>query len=147
MQLKENKIIKKVFIYIVLFTIVICIVGSTESYFHNNLNNLSLGLNVDSELSTLNLYFLKVTKTDGVTIKKYGLAKDNDLTSYYITFENKDKTENTFIKLGDILYFNKIKLCEHVEEFIVSVDNSTNQSIFINIKILGQNYEFQYAID
>lgn len=147
MQSAETKVIKRLFIYIVLFTIIIGIVGTAQTYFHSNISNINSNLDVSSEVTKLNLYFLKTTKTDGVIIKKYGLVDENDLTSYYITFENEDKTANTFIKLGDILYFNKIKLCENVEEFIVNVDNSINESISISIKILGKTYDLQYAIN
>lgn len=147
MQSAETKVIKRLFIYIVLFTIIIGIVGTAQTYFHSNISNINSNLDVSSEVTKLNLYFLKTTKTDGVIIKKYGLVDENDLTSHYITFENEDKTANTFIKLGDILYFNKIKLCENVEEFIVNVDNSINESISISIKILGKTYDLQYAIN
>ena len=61
--------------------------------------------------------------------------------------ENEDKTANTFIKSGNMLYFNKIKLCENVEEFVINVDNSINQSISVSIKILGETYDLQYAIN
>ncbi len=147
MQLAETKVIKNLFLYIVLFTIFIGIVGTVQTYFYKNINNISSSLDANSELTKLNLYFLKVNKTDGVVVKKYGLVDENDLSSYYITFENEDKTTNTFIKLGDMLYFNKIKLCENVEEFVINVDNSINQSISVSIKILGETYDLQYAIN
>lgn len=147
MQSAETKVIKNLFLYIVLFTIFIGIVGTVQTYFYKNINNISSSLDANSELTKLNLYFLKVNKTDGVVVKKYGLVDENDLSSYYITFENEDKTTNTFIKLGDMLYFNKIKLCENVEEFVINVDNSINQSISVSIKILGETYDLQYAIN
>ena len=147
MQSAETKVIKNLFLYIVLFTIFIGIVGTVQTYFHKNINNISSSLDANSEITKLNLYFLKVTKTDRVVVKKYGLVDENDLSSYYITFENEDKTTNTFIKLGNMLYFNKIKLCENVEEFVINVDNSINQSISVSIKILGETYDLQYAIN
>ena len=147
MQSTEKKVKKNLFLYIVLFTIFIGIVGTVQTYFHKNINNISSSLDANSEITKLNLYFLKVTKTDGVVVKKYDLVDENDLSSYYITFENEDKTTNTFIKLGNMLYFNKIKLCENVEEFVINVDNSINQSISVSIKILGETYDLQYAIN
>ena len=147
MQSAETKVIKNLFLYIVLFTIFIGIVGTVQTYFHKNINNISSSLDANSKITKLNLYFLKVTKTDGVVVKKYGLVDENDLSSYYITFENEDKTTNTFIKSGNMLYFNKIKLCENVEEFVINVDNSINQSISVSIKILGETYDLQYAIN
>ena len=147
MQSAETKVIKNLFLYIVLFTIFIGIVGTVQTYFHKNINNISSSLDANSEITKLNLYFLKVIKTDGVVVKKYGLVDENDLSSYYITFENEDKTANTFIKSGNMLYFNKIKLCENVEDFVINVDNSINQSISVSIKILGETYDLQYAIN
>lgn len=99
----------------------------------------------NSDYTNLNLYFLKTTKTPGIKINSYGLVGE-DLQSYYITFENSDGTENTFIKINDIIYYNKIKLCEDVESFKVIVDKTGKESISVEVIIQGKTYTSQYVI-
>lgn len=101
---------------------------------------------MNSDYTNLNLYFLKTTKNAGVKIDSYGLV-DEDLQSYYITFENNDGTKNTFIKLNDIIYYNKIKLCENVDSFKVIVDKTGKESISTEIIINGKLFTSQYVIE
>ena len=68
------------------------------------------------------------------------------MSSYYITFEKSDGTTNTFVKIGDIIYFNKIKLCEDVEIFKAIVDRSQKESILLEVKIGGKTFNSQYAL-
>ena len=58
MQSAETKVIKNLFLYIVLFTIFIGIVGTVQTYFHKNINNISSSLDANSEITKLNLYQL-----------------------------------------------------------------------------------------
>ena len=69
------------------------------------------------------------------------------MQSYYITFENSDGSHNTFIKLNDIIYYNKIKLCENVESFKVIVDKTGKESISVETVIQGKTYTSQYVIE
>lgn len=147
MQSAESKIIKSLIIYIIVFMIIICIVGSVSTYFHSNISNINSNLDSNSEVTKLNLYLLKIVKQDGVFIKKYGLVNNDDLNSYYITFENKNGITNTFIKIDNILYFNKIKLCENVEKFVIDVDNQVKESVYVSVDILGKTYDLQYVIN
>jgi hypothetical protein len=122
------------------------LIGGIITYFYQNVKAESSEVLMDSEITRLNLYLLKITKTPGIKIKNYGLVESDDLSSYYITFENKDGSCNTFLKVDDIIYFNKIKLCENVEEFKVIVDKSSKESISVEVKIGDKVYNTQYAI-
>ena len=83
----------------------------------------------------------------GLELKKYGLADENNPTDYFITFENNEGKTYTFAKVGDMVYMNKIKLCENVDSFVVMIERSTKESISVEITIEEQKYEFQYAIN
>ncbi len=134
-------------IYIVIFIIMICIVGSVNTYFYNNIKEIDSELFAGAEYTRVNLYFLKTVKYNGIKIKNYGLVEEDDSLSSYITFETSDGTTNTFIKVKDILYYNKIKLCENVEEFSVVVDKLGKETISIDLKISNKDYKLQYVIN
>lgn len=140
-----KKFIKKFLVYILVFAIVIYIIGCISTYFYENIKRQNSEVDALSNLTNLNLYFLKYTKTSGVKIKNFGLV-DDDNSSYFITLENKDGTNNTFLKINDTIYFNKIKLCENVDEFKVIVDKSSKESISVNVKIDNKDYTMQYVI-
>lgn len=141
----NTKILKALISFIIIFYIVICIVGLILNYFYRNLTDLNNMVSTNSEYSNLNLYFLKVVKENDVKIKNYGLVEDDNL-SYYITFENDDGTTNTFIKVGNIIYFNNIRICDNVESFKVIIDKTLKTSISVEAIISGNVYSSQYTI-
>lgn len=141
----NTKILRGLISFIIIFYVIICIVGLVLNYFYKNISNINKTVSVNSEYSNLNLYFLKITKANDVKIKSYGLV-DDDNYSYYITFENDDGTTNTFIKIGNIIYLNHIKICDNVESFKIIVDKTLKPSISVEAKILGNIYSSQYVI-
>lgn len=141
----NTKILRALISFVILFYIIICIVGLILNYFYKNITDLNKTVSTNSEYSNLNLYFLKTVKENDVKIKNYGLVDDDNL-SYYITFENDDGTTNTFIKVGDIIYFNNIKICNNVESFKIIVDKTLKTSISVEAIILGNVYSSQYVI-
>lgn len=142
-----TKIMTSLTTYVIVFTIIVCLIGGVMSFFYGNLKNTSNETNANSSYSMLNLYFLKTIQTPNISIESYGLVDNNDTTSYYITFKKDDGTTATFIKLGDIIYYNKIKLCENVETFKVIVDKSETQSFSVEVEMFDKIYNSQYAID
>lgn len=146
MKLNKNSLIINLSIYIIIFAIVICIIGIIMNYFYENVNKMNSSLQISSDYSKLNLYFLKTTKLKNVTINNYGLVNNEDTSSYYITFSKNDGTTNTFVKIGDIIYFDKIKICENVEEFKIIVDKSERESISVETKISGKTFKSQYVL-
>lgn len=146
MDLRCKNFIYKFYIYIFLLLIVFVAISWITGLFYNTLKMRRNEISMNSDYTNLNLYFLKMTKNPGVKIDSYGLV-DEDLQSYYITFENNDGTKNTFIKLNDIIYYNKIKLCENVESFKVIVDKTGKESISTEVIINGKTYTSQYVIE
>ena len=144
---KTTRIMTNLTIYIIVFTVVACIVGGIMSYFYGNLRNTTIENTANSSYSMLNLYFLKTIQAPNIIIKSYGLVDNNDTKSYYITFQKEDGETATFIKIDNIVYYNKIKLCENVDVFKVIVDKSETQSFSVELEMLGKVYKSQYALD
>ena len=142
-----TKIMTSLTTYVIIFTIIVCLIGGVMSFFYGNLKNTSNETNANSSYSMLNLYFLKTIQSPNISIESYGLVDNNDTKSYYITFKKDDGTTATFIKLGDMIYYNKIKLCENVETFKVIVDKSETQSFSVEVEMFDKIYNSQYAID
>ncbi len=141
-----SKAMKYLMIYTSVFLLIIVVLGFILMYFYTNVHKLNKDSLSNSEFTKLNLYFLNATKVDGVKIKNYGLVGDNDL-DYYITFENPDGTENTFLKKGNLIYYNQIKLCEDVDLFKIIIDKSSKESISVEVLIADRKYDLQYTLN
>jgi len=85
--------------YVIIFTIIVCLIGGVMSFFYGNLKDTSNETNANSSYSMLNLYFLKTMQSPNISIESYGLVDNDDTKSYYITFKKDDGTTATFIKL------------------------------------------------
>lgn len=142
-----TKIMTSLTTYVIIFTIIVCLIGGVMSFFYGNLKDTSNETNANSSYSMLNLYFLKTIQSPNISIESHGLVDNNDTKSYYITFRKDDGTTATFIKLGDIIYYNKIKLCENVDTFKVIVDKSETQSFSVEVEMFDKIYNSQYALD
>lgn len=146
MQEYRTQVMKKLFIYIFTFCIMITVVSFAITLFSQNLKRLKTNTDSLSDLTRLNLYFLNIVKDKNTIIKKYGLTSLEDDNSYFITFENGAGQINTFVKEGNFIYLNNILLCENVEKFIIDINNYTNEIISVKLQIAGDNYDLQYVI-
>lgn len=142
-----TRIMTRLTVYVIVFTIMVCIVGGVMSYFFINLVKTNNTATANSSFSMLNLYFVKTVQNQKVAIESHGLVDNNDTSSYYITLKKEDGSKATFIKLGDIIYYNKIKLCENVDVFKVIVDKSETQSFSVEVHMDGNIFNSQYALD
>lgn len=147
MQTNSNKIMTNLVIYVIVFSLIVCAISGLMSYFYRNIQNINKETKANSDYSVLNLYLLKNIQTNNISLKSYGLVDYDDTSSYYITFQREDGTTTTFVKIGEIIYCDRIKLCEDVEEFKVIVDKSERQSFSIEVKILDKVYNSQYALN
>lgn len=131
-------------IYIASFVIVVAIIASITTFFNNNIRNLDGSESVSSEYNKFNLYMLEYTK-NGYEIQKCDKTAEN---AQYITFSKAGKND-TFIQLGNILYFNKIKLCEKVDEFELKQTVAENGKSVLKtyLKIDGMIYTTDYVIE
>ena len=144
--MKIDKMISNLIVYITTFALVIYLVGGIMVYFYNNIKVLTDDMNIMSNFTKFDLYMLRTIKTKNTEIRKIGTVSENDENSYFITFENEDGTTTSFIKKGNLLYYNEIKLCDHVDSFRIFVDKSEKESITVEMIIGGETRSFQYAM-
>ena len=137
-------------IYVVGFMAITGIVGAITTYFYNNMNVIDSSASSSVEYNKLNVYLLKQVKSPDVVLEGYTENPHKDLNeenANYITFKLQDGTENTFLHVGNILYFNKIKLCEEVEKFEVSVEEEEKTSITVTVQIANNQYKTKYVLE
>lgn len=132
-------------IYIASFVIVIAIVASITTFFNSNVRNLNGSGSISAEYNKFNVYMLEYTK-NGYDILR--CSSDTSAEEQFITF-TKDGKMVTFAKLGNGLYFNKIKLCEKVDEFKVEKIKAENGKDLVKtyLKIDGIVYTTDYVIE
>lgn len=141
-------------IYVSSFLVIAGIVGAITTYFYNNMDIVEASASSSAEYNKLNVYLLKQTKSSDVTLVGY---TDNphkvveidgsDENASYITFKLQNGKENTFVHVNDILYFNKIKLCENVEKFEVNVEEGDKTTLVITVQISNKQYKTKYVIE
>ena len=131
-------------IYIISFVVIIGIVGVITTVFNSNIKDINRTNGTSSEYNKFNLYMLDQTQ------EGYSVAKCSDETDVagYVTFSN-GKNSNTFVLLENMLYFNKIKLCENVEELKVKKEVAENGNDILKtyININGTVYSTDYVIE
>lgn len=143
--MQENKFFTTLIKYIFLFTIFVIIIIFISSFFYKIVNKMNTELDIDSQYRKLNLYLLDISQKS-VTISKYGLTNENDSSSYFITFSNYNGNQNTFIKVGDKIYFNNIELCNNVKLFKIIIDKSEKEYISIDVVIGNKEFTSQYVL-
>lgn len=143
--MKSNKTLFNLIIYIVVFSFAIYLIGNIMVYYYSNVKTQAEDMRVLSEFTKFDLYMLKAIKKEDTRIKKIGTV-DNDESSYFITFQNEDGTTVSFIKKGNLIYYNEVKLCEKVDSFRIFIDRSEKENITVELIIGGEMRSFQYAM-
>ena len=143
--MQTNKIMFRLLLYVLVFTIMVFVIGKVMNTYYINVKTLRDEAKIASEISRFDLYMLRNIKSQNTKIKKVGMV-DEDENSYFITFQKDDGSTYSFIKKGNIIYYNQIKLCDDVDYFRVVVDRSEKESITIDITIDGKEHNLQYVI-
>ena len=135
-------------IYIIAFVMIVGIVGSITIFFNSNAKEINMASGASAEYNKFNLYMLEYTKNGS----KITIPREYTKESKYITFSTdteENQNFNTFVYLGNILYFNKIKLCENVEDFKVLKETASNGKDVLKtyININGTVYTTDYVMD
>ena len=142
--MQSNKIMFSLILYVFIFIIAVFSVENLANNYYNRLNEIQKSESQSSQITKLNLYMLKTIKKGDSKIRKTGITDDEN--SYFITFESDDDM-TTFVKKGDIIYYNQIKLCKNVDSFKIFVDRSEKESINVEVSIDGKPYNLQYVIN
>lgn len=135
-------------IYISAFLMIIGVMGTVINFFSDNTKEINLSVAASSEYNKFNLYMLDLTK-NGFQISEgtSSLAENNYVTFVDDTGDVQEK--NTFVKLGNILYFNEKKLCENVDDFKVRVENANNGKKVLKtyLQVNGTVYTTDYVVE
>ena len=131
-------------VYVLSFAVIIGIVASITTFFSNNIQNLNKTESVSAEYNKFNAYMLNYTK-NGYSVFK---VSEENAENPYITFSD-GTNYNTFVLMGNLLYFNKIKLCENIEEFKIMQEVAENGKSVLKtyININGTVYTTDYVME
>lgn len=144
MNYKSQKAITMVslVIYVGCFLVVSGIVGAVTVFFYNNTSLLNSEVYSSAEYNKLNMYLVKESEEEGNSFVNF----DNSSNMYTLTFSNGNVY--TFDKDSNLLYFNKICLCEDVQEFDVLTDYSTGKEVIkIKIDFTNKSYTTSYCMN
>ena len=158
-------------LYIASFVAITAVVAGITTFFYNNVEILDTSVGSNSQYNKLNLYILNECKKEGNSLvawknKESGEGIDNNYDTSsdflngtgesevngkddaFIKFSN-GTTDNRFIYVANEknLYYNKIKLCENVNEFKFKIDNSTGKDVLkVYIDIDGTAFSTEYVV-
>ena len=144
MNYKSQKAITMVslVIYIGCFLVITGIIGAVTVFFYNNTSLLNSEVYSSAEYNKLNMYLVKESEEQGNSFVNF----DNSSNMYTLTFSNGNVY--TFDKDNNLLYFNKICLCEDVQEFKVSTDYTTGKEVIkVKIDFTNKSYTTNYTMN
>ena len=128
-------------IYVAVMIITIPIMSSIIQIFYNNSEDMQVVTKDIINLNKFNTYILKEIKNENNKVEEI------DENGEYISFSSS----NYFIKSGDNIFFNKVKICEGVEEFQVSSgkdgDGQDDSIICITIGFKSFSKTINYKIE
>lgn len=129
-------------IYVGCFLVVAGIVGAVTVFFYNNTSLLNSEVFSSAEYNKINMYLVKESEEEGNSFVSF----DNSSNMYTLTFSNGNVY--TFDKDNNLLYFNKICLCEDVQEFNVLTDYTSGKEVLkVKIDFTNKSYTTSYCMD
>ena len=144
MNYKSQKAITMVslVIYIGCFLVITGIIGAVTVFFYNNTSLLNSEVYSSAEYNKLNMYLVKESEEQGNSFVNF----DDSSNMYTLSFSNGNV--HTFDKDNNLLYFNKICLCEDVQEFKVSTDYTTGKEVIkVKIDFTNKSYTTNYTMN
>ena len=158
-------------LYIASFAAITAVVAGITTFFYNNVEILDTSVGSNSQYNKLNLYILNECKKEGNHIVAWkntesGEGIDNNYNTESTFFSgtgvgegigkddafikfSEGTTDNRFIYVAseNNLYYNKIKLCDKVEDFKIKVDNSAGKSVLkVYLNIDGTAFSTEYVV-
>ena len=131
-------------IYVASFLAVTGLVAIITTFFYNNLKIINTDMGSSAYYNKLNLYIANEAKKSGNQIYRYESADDK---TNFVTFKDNSNNKNTFVKLGNIIYYNQIALCKNVDGFNVKIDESSGKKVLnLYVSIDGTAYSTNYVV-
>ncbi len=141
-------------IYVILMTFVIAGVSLITASFYTNINEFDEESETAVSFAKFNMYFLTDIKRNDVDVVEYG---SNYIVLSYVIDETTINNGGVTVQTGetktveysvqdDILYRDKVKICEDVEDISIQVtDNDT--VITITMIIDGTERSTTYSVE
>ena len=129
-------------IYVACFVIIASIIGAITAFFYNNTELLSSEAYSATEYNKLNIYLVNESEEVGNSFVDF----DNTGSLYKLTFSNGNVY--TFDTENNLLYFNKICLCEDVQDLQVTTDYTTGKEVIkVKINFSNKSYTTSYTMN
>jgi len=119
-------------IYVAVMLVIIGIMSAITTDFSKNMDTVQGNVQEIVEFSKFNNYFLKEVKTTNNKVDH--ISEDNT----YILFT----TGNSFSILDNKIYFNKIKICEQVQEMQITFGQNGDEvdKSIVNVTLNFKNF-------
>lgn len=143
MNLKSQKGITmmSLVIYVASFLVVASIVSGITIFFYNNTALIDKEIYSAAEYNKLNMYLVKESEQLDNRYAEF----DNSSDMYYLDFS--DGNRFTFDNVNNLLYYNKICLCEDVQDFDVQREYQTGKEVLkIKVSFSNKTYTNKYTM-
>lgn len=161
MKNEKGITILSLIIYVGVLFIVVMLVGRITGFFYKNADTIE-NKNSEADFNKLNLYMLEETKKENNRINSLGIMQENG-GAYSFTkqegengfsaiqfYEEKDEegTYNVIGKAGNGIYYNKIKICSDVDNFVITseLENGKNKLMMTITFSSGETYNAEYTM-
>lgn len=128
-------------IYIASFSIVAIVIGFVTRFFYSNTKLLNSEIYSAAEYNKLNMYLAKESEESGNSFVEF-----NDLSNMY-KLEFSNGNVYTYDKDNNLLYCNKVCLCENVQGFKASVDYTSGKEVVkVKVDFSNKSYTTNYTM-
>ena len=130
-------------IYVASFLVISGIIASLTMFFYNNTTLIDVENYSAAEYNKLNMYFVKESEETGN--KLIEIDQNTGSSIAFIEFSNGDRF--TLDKVTNLLYYNKICLCEDVKNFEVQKDYETGKEVVkVKVEFSNKSYTTKYTM-
>lgn len=130
-------------VYIASFLVITAIIAGITMFFYNNTSLMNVETFSAAEYNKLNMYLVKQSEESGNKLTQIDQNRESSIN--YIEFSNGDRF--TLDKNTNLLYYNKICICEDVQNLEVKQDYTTGKEV-INVKVefTNKTYTNKYTM-
>lgn len=143
MKSEKGITLTSVIIYVLVLVIVVGIISVLTSFFYGNIDQMDKTSQSSSEFNKFNMYFLKDVKEQGNKVVSYSDVEGGK----YIAFQNN----HIYSYQNNAIYFDKVKICEEVTDFSVSLEQGEGKQLITIYLTIGKENPFsktsQYTLN
>ena len=122
-------------VYVIVMSIMLVVISSIINQFYQNTDSIEASTEQILAFNTFNTYFLKEVKTKGNSI--------DHMQDTYVLF----KTGNSFSYADGKLYYNKMQICQDVQQFTMEQEEDNENIINITLAFEEFTKSMRYKIE